>query len=215
MKKNNNNNENSSWDNFKYNYENVEGFDSLVKILVFIVMCIIFILLAKTTIAQDKKEAENRKSTTQVSDTVLIKKTLDPLIKKEGNVKITKGDYVAVVKNIKESNGEITGLFQDSFKQLKEFKISDQKVYEIVLDEEVENEELFKEINIDFVIPSVLVGILEDNEMTKSTNGENTTYTYDYVDGDTTYNIIVSMAVNKVELISIKNDDITYEITYK
>nr|MCR5483001.1 hypothetical protein [Bacilli bacterium] len=104
---------------------------------------------------------------------------------------------------------------QDNSKQLKEFKISEQKVYEIVLDEDIENEELFKEININFVIPSVLVGILEDTKMIKSTNGDNATYTYDYEEGENTYSIIVSIVLNKVELITIKNDDITYEITYK
>ena len=213
MKKNNN--DNSFWDIFKYNYNNVEGFDSLAKIVLFIAICIVIILFAKVTIAQDKKDAKTEKTTTQISETESLKKVLDTLIKKEATIKITKGDYVAIAKNVKESNGEITGLFQDSSKQLKEFKIGDQKIYEIVLDEAQENPELFKDVNVDFIIPSVLVGILEDNKMVKSNNGEKTTYTYDYVDDEVTYNIIVSVVVNKIELITIKNDDITYEITYK
>ncbi len=213
MKKNKK--ENSSWESFKYNYNNLEGFDSLVKLIIFFVICIIIILLAKTTINSDRKAAENRTSTTQVSETDSLKKVLDTLIKKEATVKITQGDYVAIVKNVKEVNGEITGLFQDSSKQLKEFKISDQKVYEIVLDEEVENEELFSNVNIDFVIPSVLVGILEENKMIKTTNGDNAKYTYEYIDGEKTYNIIVSVVLNNVDLISISNDNISYEITYK
>ena len=211
----NNKDENNSWEQFKYNYNNLEGFDSLVKIIIFFSICLVIILIAKFSIAQDRKDVESRKTTTQVSETDSLKKTFDSLIKKESNVKITKGDYVAIFKNVKETNGEITGLFQDSSKQLKEFKIREQKIYEIVLDEEVENEELFKEINIDFIIPSVLVGILEDNKMIKSTNGDNATYTYDYEEGENSYSIIVSIVLNKVELITIKNDDITYEITYK
>ena len=31
----NNKDENNSWEQFKYNYNNLEGFDSLVKIIIF------------------------------------------------------------------------------------------------------------------------------------------------------------------------------------
>ena len=211
----NNKDEKSSWEKFKYNYDHLEGFDSLVKIVLFFAICLVIILVAKTTLNQERKEENTNVTTTSTNEQSSLKGILDALIKKEATIKVTKGDYVAVVKKVKESNGEITGLIQDNSKQLKEFKISEQKVYEIVLDEETENEELFKEINTNFVIPSVLVSILEETKMIKSTNGDNATYTYDYVEGETSYNIIVSIVLNKVELITIKNDDITYEITYK
>lgn len=211
----NNKEEKSTWDKFKYNYNHLEGFDSLVKIVLFFAICLVIILVAKTTLNQERKEENTNVTTTSTNEQSSLKGILDALIKKEATIKVTKGDYVAVVKKVKESNGEITGLIQDNSKQLKEFKISEQKVYEIVLDEETENEELFKEINTNFVIPSVLVSILEDTKMIKSTNGDNATYTYDYEEGENSYNIIVSIVLNKVELITIKNDDITYEITYK
>jgi len=211
----NNKEEKSTWEKFKYNYDHLEGFDSLVKIVLFFAICLVIILVAKTTLNQERKEENTNVTTTSTNEQSSLKGILDALIKKEATIKVTKGDYAAVVKKVKESNGEITGLIQDNSKQLKEFKISEQKVYEIVLDEEIENEELFKEINTNFVIPSILVGILEDTMMIKSTNGDNATYTYDYEEGENSYSIIVSIVLNKVELITIKNDDITYEITYK
>ncbi|MCR5483932.1 MAG: hypothetical protein K6E99_05965 [Bacilli bacterium] len=172
----NNKEEKSTWEKFKYNYDHLEGFDSLVKIVLFFAICLVIILVAKTTLNQERKEENTNVTTTSTNEQSSLKGILDTLIKKEATIKVTKGDYVAVVKKVKESNGEITGLIQDNSKQLKEFKISEQKVYEIVLDEEIENEELFKEINTNFVIPSVLVGILEDtngknaNKATKTTN---------------------------------------------
>ena len=214
MKKNNN--DDSFFGSFKYKYNNVEGYDSFIKLLVFLVISIIIIVFAKVAIAQDKaEEQKNQVTTNESNNNNSLKKLLDTLIKKEATIKITNGDYVAVIKNVKESNEEITGLFQDSKKQLKEFKISDQKVYELELDEEVENDKLFENINLDFVIPSMLVSILEDNKTIKSTNGDNALYTYEYLDNEITYNITLSVVLNKVELISIKNDEITYEITYK
>ncbi|MBQ7240441.1 MAG: hypothetical protein IJS56_03275 [Bacilli bacterium] len=214
MKKDNKDN-NSFFESFKYNYNNLEGFDSLVKLIIFFAFSLIILIFGRVAVQQDREEAEKRKEINQVNQSEnIFKRQVEQIIKKEGTIKITKGDYVVMLKNVKESDGIINGFFQDSNKVSKEFRIKENKVYELVFDEEEENEILLSELNLDFIIPSLLVGILEDNEKLEEKDGNTIYYTYNYA-SDVSYTISLKIESDNVQSINISNDNVIYEITYK
>ena len=213
MKKDNK--DNSFFESFKYNYNNLEGFDSLVKLIIFFAFSLIILIFGRFAVQQDREEAEKRKEINQANQSEnIFKRQVEQIIKKEGTIKITKGDYVVMLKNVKESDGVINGFFQDSNKVSKEFRIKENKVYELVFDEEEENETLLSELNLDFIIPSMLVSILEENEKLEEKDGNAIYYTYNYA-SDVNYTISLKIESDNVENINISNDNVIYEITYK
>ena len=213
MKKDNK--DNNFFESFKYNYNNLEGFDSLIKLIIFFVFSLIILIFGRIAVQQDREEAEKRKEINQANQSEnIFKRQVEQIIKKEGTIKISKGDYVVMLKNVKESDGVINGFFQDSNKVSKEFRIRENKVYELVFDEEEENETLFSELNLDFIIPSMLVSILEDNEKQEEKDGNTIYYTYNY-SSDVNYTISLKIESDNVESINISNDNVIYEITYK
>ena len=211
MKKDNKDN-NSFFESFKYNYNNLEGFDSLVKLIIFFAFILIF---GRFAVQQDREEAEKRKEINQANQSEnIFKRQVEQIIKKEGTIKISKGDYVVMLKNVKESDGVINGFFQDSNKVSKEFRIRENKVYELVFDEEEEEETLLSELNLDFIIPSMLVSILEDNEKLEERDGNAIYYTYNY-GSDVNYTISLKIESDNVQSINISNDNVIYERNYK
>ena len=214
MKKDNKD-DNNFFESFKYNYNNLEGFDSLVKLIIFFAFSLIILIFGRFAVQQDREEAEKRKEINQANQSEnIFKRQVEQIIKKEGTIKITKGDYVVMLKNVKESDGVINGFFQDSNKVSKEFRIKENKVYELVFDEEEENETLLSELNLDFIIPSMLVSILEENEKLEEKDGNAIYYTYNYA-SDVNYTISLKIESDNVENINISNDNVIYEITYK
>ena len=213
MKKDNK--DNSFFESFKYNYNNLEGFDSLVKLIIFFAFSLIILIFGRFAVQQDREEAEKRKEINQANQSEnIFKRQVEQIIKKEGTIKITKGDYVVMLKNVKESDGVINGFFQDSNKVSKEFRIKENKVYELVFDEEEENETLLSELNLDFIIPSMLVSILEETEKLEEKDGNAIYYTYNYA-SDVNYTISLKIESDSVQSINISNDNVIYEITYK
>ena len=215
MKKNNdNNNNNDFWSSFKYSYDHIEGFDSFVKIILFIVLTIVFILVAKISLNNQSNTSSTTTTTSIIQKQNKILNIIEGIIKQEATLKMTSGDTKVQISSIKEENGEITGFYQD-INTSKKFKINDGKVYELVLDEEIENEELFSSVNLDFIIPSMLYGVIEESTYKDETTGMNLTYTYEYIKDEIKYDITVTIASKKVQSINIKNDTTSYEITYK
>lgn len=209
MKKNNN----DFFDGFKYNYEHLEGFDSLVKIVLFFAISIVILVVARISINTESKE-EKTTTTSIVQKQEKILSVIESIIKKEATIKVTSDTTKIQISSLRENGEEITGFYQD-INTSKKFKIKENKVYELILDDEIENEELLSLVNMDFVIPSVLFSVIQESTFENEKNEIETIYTYTYLKDDITYNIEVTVAAKNVQSIVISSDTTKYEITYK
>ena len=188
MKKNKNN-ENDFFETFRYNYNNLEGFDSLIKLLVFLIIAIILLVFGRVTI--NKQRQEEQKKLPEVQERAqesAYKLLIKEIIQKEATIKVTINGSKSLLDSVKESDGEITGIYQVGT-QATRFKIKEQSVYEIGIDEEVENNTLLNGINLNFIIPSMLESIIEDQEKAKQSKLTDATYTYEYTEDEIKYEI--------------------------
>ena len=72
MKKDNK--DNSFFESFKYNYNNLEGFDSLVKLIIFFAFSLIILTFGRFAVQHDREEAEKRKEVCRTSSCLGEKK---------------------------------------------------------------------------------------------------------------------------------------------
>ena len=158
-------------DVFKYNYENVEGFDSGFKLLVFFLFALILIVSARVTIEKDRKERANTEPTTKVAakQTENLKVILDGLLDKEANIVInapTQNNLVIKLSNLKETDGLVTAFYESSHHGYQKLQIQNGAFYEIPAgsDTPIENDDLLPKMNYKFLVPSELVRILETNK---------------------------------------------------
>ena len=163
---------------FEY-YKYVPSFKALVKLgLYFIFFAIIISVVAcnKDVVTQTK---ENEKTEEQQETTISYKEMLDALITNNVQIlyDITMGEEVYRIDATRKDN-ILSGIYRTKT-ALYEFKIQDDIVYEIGLDEEKENGELLAHINLTYILPEQLVSLLESNKATKMLSDDLTIYNYE------------------------------------
>lgn len=206
---------------FIRNYKNVPGFRSLIKLSLYVIFIAIFIIvvLANSNNITDNDNHYNDKSmistTAKVVKNITYKEILENVIKENKDVyaeiQINGEKYVvdAIV-----NNEDISGYYETS-KLTKRFKIVNNQVYELNLDKEMENDKLFKEINLDFVIPSNLISTLKSNISIKSINDNETIYRYNLEINNNDYDIEVFVKENILTHIEINSENEQYYIIYE
>ena len=127
------------------------------------------------------------------------------------NITINDNKYII---NSRYGNNISTGTLE-SIDGTYKFKIKEDNIYEIRLDEEIVNNELFKDIDTSIINNSSLVNILRNNTGIKIDQDYKLMYKYDKVNiNDITYSIEVIINNNSVANINIYNDTISYVINY-
>lgn len=214
--------ESNFFDDFKYNYENLEGFDSGVKILAFLLIAIVIIITARVSINNDRKERESTVPTTKIANkqTESLKVILDGLLDKEAYITIdapTQNNLVIKLSNLKESDGLVTAFYESNHHGYQKLQIQNGAFYEIPAGETtpIENDDLLPKMNYKFLVPSELIKILETNKTVPTNTDDGVIYSYSYEDETSTSTIKVEIKKNVVESITITNDLHTYVITYK
>ena len=213
-----NNKDMNFFDSFKYNYKNTPGFESGLKLLMFIVFSIVLIVFARATIASEKKYNATTTTVTRISgQTDQLKKILDATISQETEITIEgPNDLVTKLTNVKETDGVVTGYLKSKEKGIKEYRIRQKAIYELDgAGNEFETDDLLPKVDVNFLVPSELVRILETNKTVVNYYEDSVVYSYFVESNETTNDIKVLVKDNKVNNIFIKNDIHTYEITYK
>ena len=210
MKNNDDNNELSFWDKFKIYYKNIPGVRSLVKlggyfIYFFVVIIILFIL----ALASGLSKNNNKQDTTEIKYQDVLDKLLDNS-SYTANITINGTKYIVTGEY---GNNILTGTYESTNGVIK-YKIKDNAIYEIKMDEEIFNQSLFGDINYNILLNDKLV-----NTITKAAgikiDGEKIIYKYENINIDgTSYNIEVTIENNKINKILLTNDTITYDIVY-
>lgn len=104
-----------------------------------------------------------------------------------------------------------SGLFESETTSLKKFVIKDNIVYEVVLNEEKENPELFLALKLEYININSLVDLLMNSKGLKMLEDDITLYKYD-IDG---VKIDVSVKSDNIVNIEIIDADTNYLIEIK
>ena len=203
--------------NFRYRLENTPGFSSFVKIILFIIFFIILTSCSRITIAKEEKARKNQTTTTteyQIQKRN-YKNLVDEIKKKEATITITIGETPYLIENLIYTDDTLSGMFESS-NATKKFKIKDDVIYEYVLGQDKENNDLFGELEKNIVIPTNLINILETNRAINQTLPTSVIYTYDnIVINNIPYTVTVKIEDDKITSVLLISDNTKYDIVYK
>ena len=202
----------------QYNRKNTPGFDSLVKLILWFVF-IFFILILFAIFGRNDNPNNNQQTTTVPANAVSYKSLLDERIKDGSsyNVKFhyqnVKSTYDCVVEaTVKDET--IEGLVENS-NGLEKFRIKENKYYTLKFDEETEKADYIFDLNIVNIID--LIKLLESNKSLKTVDNETNiiNYKYELTINEQVYEINSKIKDKKVDNISVKNENSTYDVTFK
>ena len=199
------------WQVFMRNYKTVPGFKELVKLIAYILFFIIFVATMSIVFANNKDKINRSNTTTTTSQVLKYQDVLGKLLDHSDytcRIKINNNNYII---NGSYGNNILTGTIETA-EGIHKFKIAENNIYEVVLDNETLNNELLKDINKNILMNDVIVNILKNNSGTKIDN----TYKYSNINiNDINYNIDVVVNDNKVTNIKVSCDNISYDIVYE
>ena len=202
---------------FRNHFENTPGFSSLIKVILFILFFIILTSCSRITIAREEK-AKQRETTTTTEYQIQkrnYKNLVDEIKKKEATITITIGETPYLIENLSYTDDTLSGMFE-SANATKKFKIKDDVIYEYVLGQDKENNNLFGEVDKNIIIPTNLINILETNRAFNQTLTSSVIYTYDNVSiNNVAYTITVKIEDDKVTSVLLISDNTKYDIVYK
>ena len=210
---NKNNEEENKYKRYIELYKSNKDFKKGVNAAIYILVVIIFSVVLITTVNTGGKKSNNKTTTTQAT-VIKYQDMLDNLLdNKESsiNIKINDNSYKIVSKY---GNSILTGTLESKEGTYK-FKIKDQTIYEIRLEEEIPNESLFKDIDTNIICNDLLVHQLKNNSGIKVEENDNTIYKYEDVNiNDILYNINVIINNNTIKHIEFTSNNISYVINY-
>ena len=199
----------TKWEVFLRNYRNVPGFKSLVKLGLYFLF-IVLIIVAYRVIAPEGGKKESKTETTTTEKVIKFQDLLDELLSNKDykcEIKINEKEYVL---SGSYGNNILVGSFYTT-EGTYSFKLQDHKVYEIKINQKVENDSLLKEVNKNIIDNNTLVSIIKHASGIKVEDGYK--YTKVVID-DLLYNIDISINDNHIKTINLTSDDISYKFTY-
>ena len=203
----------------QYNRKNTPGFDSLVKLILWFGFIFLILILFAIYGRNDNNPNNNPQTTTVPANAVSYKSLLDERIKDGSsyNVKFhyqnVKSTYDCVVEATVKGE-TIEGLVENS-NGLEKFRIKENKYYTLKFDEETEKADYIFDLNIVNIID--LIKLLESNKSLKTVDNETNiiNYKYELTINEQVYEINSKIKDKKVDNISVKNENSSYEITFK
>lgn len=202
---------------FMRNYRNVPGFKALMKIVLFFVLVSIMMLityLGKSS--QRELKSTTTTTTTKVTDVnensvVNYKDALEILMKNNHEVSmVIQNNDTKYQINYSIQDNIIDG-YLETITGTHHFKIQNDIVYEINLNEEKENPNLLNEFNINYFDTTKLINSLKNEIATKQLNNDKMIYHY-IIDSINYYVILDNNQINNIQ---IKTDKYEYDISYK
>ncbi len=206
----------SKWEVFLRNYNQVPAFKAIVRLGVYFLFFLAFILIVN--LGAKNLSSEENPTTTTITNKEEEKMTYKDILNKLANENISIS-FTSLINNYETritasvENSVISGLMENQ-DLTKKFKIKDNQIYEIVLDSENLNPNLFVNINYDFLVPSKLVEILNSNQATKRIDGSKVIYNYNITYNGVNYDTIVIVENNSVKSIELKQENNQYMILY-
>lgn len=206
MKKENENNEEEEKKVSKFRliyelYRQSPAFKALIKLSLYFLLCFVILIVVATAKGTNKDagEAEESNKTTTSVSAKSYRNILNDLL-------VGEAKFSCVVTNLDNkyyitydfADNIQTGLFESETIPLKRFVIKDNKVYEVVLNEEKENPELFLSLKLEYININSLVDLLMNSKGLKMLEGDVTLYKYD-IDGTS-----INVSVKNESIVSIE-----------
>lgn len=201
---------------FMRNYRNVPGFKALMKIVLFFVLVSIMMLITYLGKSSQRELKSTTTTTTKVADVnensvVNYKDALEILMKNNHEVSmVIQNNDTKYQINYSIQDNIIDG-YLETIAGTHHFKIQNDIVYEINLNEEKENPNLLNEFNINYFDTTKLINSLKNEIATKQLNNDKMIYHY-IIDSINYYVILDNNQINNIQ---IKTDKYEYDISYK
>lgn len=202
---------------FMRNYRNVPGFKALMKIVLFFVLVSIMMLITYLGKSSERElKSTTTTTTTKVTDVnensvVNYKDALEILMKNNHEVSmVIQNNDTKYQINYSIQDNIIDG-YLETIAGTHHFKIQNDIVYEINLNEEKENPNLLNEFNINYFDTTKLINSLKNEIATKQLNNDKMIYHY-IIDSINYYVILDNNQINNIQ---IKTDKYEYDISYK
>lgn len=183
-------------------YKQSAAFKALIKLSLYFILCFTILIVVATASPKSKKESEDKTSPTTtekiksyhdiLTDVLSLNKTL--------SYTITNADKTYLI-NYDIKDNQISGLLESEGESLKRFTIRDNIIYEVVLNEEKENVELFKELNVDFINIYKLVDLLLNSKSVKMLQSDMVYHKYD-IDTTNISVIEIDEMITNIEILS-------------
>lgn len=215
MAKKNNKKYESGLEVFQRNFIENPGFKALVQLIGIIIFFAVIVLVSKFG-EEEQKETLTNNDNIEITTTVpeSPKKTYyDYLLDLENNKKkITAAISINDMSyNLSmESEKEILSGYLETKTKTSKFKIEEDKIYEVKLEEEIENDKLFEGINLDYIIIEKLTEMLSNNKATKQLIDDTIVYDYE-LEGKT----IKVTTKDQIDLVEITEGNNIYKLTFE
>lgn len=198
--------------NISYNYKNNKAFKALVKLILYLVFFVV--IISVVSLGSSSTYSERETTTTTTKKTVNYKEILSHIIKDNNTftyeITLNENDKVIIEYSIKEN--VLEGVYENKEKTSK-FKIEDNKVYELKMNEQIETPELFSNLNINYINIYTLFNLLDQDKALKFIEGDLTKYEYNYEDSKIT-TIVKEENIQNITIHEGVND-YTISINYK
>lgn len=198
--------------NISYNYKNNKAFKALVKLILYLVFFVV--IISVVSLGSSSTDSERGTTTTTTKKTVNYKEILSHIIKDNNTftyeITLNENDKVIIEYSIKEN--VLEGVYENKEKTSK-FKIEDNKVYELKMNEQIETPELFSNLNINYINIYTLFNLLDQDKALKFIEGDLTKYEYNYEDSKIT-TIVKEENIQNITIHEGVND-YTISINYK
>lgn len=208
----------NAFDVFMRNYKTVPGFRTLVKLGGYLLMIVIILVLA-SNVDFDSTTATKDDKTTTTTTAVAKKLTYGEIL--DEMTTIGTSIYISVVVNesnyvVEETvNKDNVSGYLDTVNGIKKFKVQNNNIYELALNNETLNNNFFESLDKDFIIPVNLVTYLKQNTSIKTLEGESIIYTYNVTKNTINYEIKVHVSEEKCYKVEINSDTSNYLLTIK
>lgn len=208
----------NAFDVFMRNYKTVPGFRTLVKLGGYLLMIVIILVLA-SNVDFDSTTATKDDKTTTTTTAVAKKLTYGEILDKMTTIGTS--IYISVVVNesnyvVEETvNKDNVSGYLDTVNGIKKFKVQNNNIYELTLNNETLNNTFFESLDKDFIIPANLVTYLKQNTSIKTLEGESIIYTYNVTKNTINYEIKVHVSEEKCYKVEINSDTSNYLLTIK
>lgn len=215
MAKKNNKKYESGLEVFQRNFIENPGFKALVQLIGIIIFFAVIVLVSKFG-GEEQKETLTNNDNTEITTTVpeSPKKTYyDYLLDLENNKKkitaVISINDMSYNLSMESEKGILSGYLETKTKTSK-FKIEEDKIYEVKLEEEIENDKLFEGINLDYIVIEKLTEMLSNNKATKQLIDDTIVYDYE-LEGKT----IKVTTKDQIDLVEITEGNNIYKLTFE
>ena len=187
------------------------GYKALIKLglwLIFFVIIYLFIFINRSAYNSANNIENKINSTTTIQTKITYNKMKQLLINNEQLVIYTINDYY-IEGSVKDNT--LNATLEDNIDLTYKIKYDGEYLYQVKKEEEIINEELLKDIKLEYLLPSNIINLINNPKIISIKNADEKIYSYN-IDEST---ISVYLNNDRIEKIIVLDNGITYNLEFK